>query len=65
MQDWLEPLFRRAMRPKVRVVAQVSFEQKDLAKAEGFFWDAARREWYRRMPAEDISKLPFRAVERA
>jgi DNA polymerase III subunit epsilon len=63
--DWLEPLFRRAMRPKVRVVALVSFEQKDLAKDAGFFWEPQRREWYRRMPAEDVSKLPFRAVERA
>jgi DNA polymerase-3 subunit epsilon len=61
----LESMFRRAMRPKVRVVAQVSFEQKDLAKDAGFFWDPTRREWYRRMPVEDIAALPFRAVERA
>jgi DNA polymerase-3 subunit epsilon len=63
--DWLEPLFRRAMRPKVRVVAMVSFEQKQLAKDAGFFWDDKRREWYRNMPREDVAALGFRAVERS
>ena len=63
--DILEPLFRRAMRPKVRVVALVPFEQKDLAKQAGFFWEPSRREWYRMMPQEDIDKLNFRAVVRA
>lgn len=63
--DFLEPLFRRAMRPKVRVVAKVAFEQKDLAKNAGFFWEPERRQWYRMMPREDIEKLPFRAVEQA
>ena len=62
--DFLEPLFRRAMRPKVRVVALVAFEQKDLAKEAGFFWEPGRREWYRMLPREDIASLPFRAVER-
>lgn len=61
----LEALFRRGMRPKSRVVAQVSFEQKDLAKEAGFFWEPQRREWYRMMPTEDIAALPFKAVVRA
>ena len=39
VSNLLEALFRRGMRPKVRVVAQVSFEQKDMAKEAGFFWD--------------------------
>ena len=61
----LEEMFRRAMRPKVRVVAKVSFEQKDMAKAAGFLWDPEKREWYRSMCPDDVEGLPFRAVEKA
>jgi DNA polymerase III subunit epsilon len=64
-EDVLEPIFRLGMRPKVRVVAQVSFEQKDLAKNAGFMWNPDRREWFRLMAKEDVASLPFRAVERA
>ena len=60
----LEPLFRRAMRPKTRVVALVSYDQRQIAKDAGFFWDDKRREWYRAMPEEDVAALPFRAVVR-
>lgn len=63
--DVLERLFRLGMRPKTRVVAMVSFEQKDMAKNAGFMWNPDRREWFRLMAREDIEKLPFRAVERA
>jgi DNA polymerase-3 subunit epsilon len=62
--DFLEPLFRRAMRPKVRVVALVPYENRDMAKEAGFFWIPERKEWYRNMPREDIAALPFKAVER-
>lgn len=60
----LESLIRRAMRPKVRVVALVSYEQREIAKSAGFFWDDKRREWYRAMPEEDVASLSFRAVVR-
>jgi DNA polymerase-3 subunit epsilon len=63
--DVLEPIFRLGMRPKVRVVAQVSFERKDMAKSAGFMWNPDRREWFRLMAKEDVAALPFRAVERA
>jgi DNA polymerase III epsilon subunit-like protein len=63
--DFLEPLFRRAMRPKTRVVALVSYEARQSAKDAGFLWDDKRREWFRLMPPEDIAGLPFRAVERS
>lgn len=58
----LEVAMRRGMRPKVRAVAKVSYEQRDLARQAGFFWSQEKREWYRMMPQEDMAALPFRAV---
>jgi DNA polymerase-3 subunit epsilon len=59
----LEALLRRAMRPKKRFVALVSYDQRGLAKNAGFFWSEARREWYREMPPEDAAALSFRVKE--
>lgn len=61
----LEALLRRAMRPKKRFVALVSYDMKQLAKDAGFFWDDKRREWYRSMCPEDIGALTFHVEERA
>lgn len=59
----LEAQLDRAARPKATIKALVSFEQKDLAKAAGFVWDAiVPRAWAKRMPIEDAEALPF-AVE--
>lgn len=59
----LEAQLALAARPKATVKALVSFEQKELAKAAGFVWDAiVPRSWAKRMPAEDAQTLPF-AVE--
>jgi DNA polymerase-3 subunit epsilon len=55
----LDELLTRAMRPKARVIALVSYKQKDLAKQHGFLWDDAKKEWYRNMPVEDTEELPF------
>jgi DNA polymerase-3 subunit epsilon len=53
-------LLARAMRPKVKVIAEVPFEQKDEAKAAGFRWEPYPvKKWWRMMPAEDIAALPF------
>ena len=59
----LADLFKRALRPKKRFVARVSFEKKDEAKRAGFLWDGQRREWWRMMPPEDAGKLPFEVRE--
>jgi DNA polymerase-3 subunit epsilon len=63
----VEQLVRRAMRPKVKVVALVSFEEKEAAKAAGFRWDPHPvKAWWRMMAPEDVAALPFRCrVERA
>lgn len=60
----LEELFTRAMRPKKRFVAMVSYERRDLAKKAGFLWDDKRREWWRMIPPEDVEEIPFRVVQR-
>lgn len=61
----LEAEIRRGMRPTVRVVALVSYEQRDIAKQAGFLWDDKRREWYRAMLEEDIAALSFRTAVRS
>lgn len=53
-------MLARAMRPKVKVVAQVSFDDREKAKSAGFAWDGTRKRWWRDMPSEDIAALPFR-----
>jgi DNA polymerase III subunit epsilon len=57
----LQALFERAMRPKKKFVAMVSYDQRQLAKDAGFLWDGAS--WYRHMPPEDAEALPFRVRE--
>lgn len=52
-------LITRASRPKVRVVSLASFEEKEIVKAAGFYWDSARKEWWREMPAEELASLSF------
>lgn len=59
----LPELFRRAVRPKKKYVSLAPFEQKDVVKQHGFLWDGERRVWYRHMPPEDISALPFSVRE--
>jgi DNA polymerase-3 subunit epsilon len=56
----LVPIIERAMRPRRSVVALVSYEERDKAKASGFAWDAEARHWWRDIPCDEIEKLPFR-----
>ncbi len=56
----LAAMLARGMRPKASFVALVSFEEKDQAKAAGFQWDGAKRQWLRTMAIEDAAALPFK-----
>lgn len=56
-------LVQRAMRPRVKVQALVSYDDRDKAKAAGFAWDPAARQWLRDMPKEDVGTLPFKVRE--
>jgi DNA polymerase-3 subunit epsilon len=53
----------RAARPRVLVQALVDYGDRQLAKDHGFRWDGAQKMWLKKMAPEDISELPFRAVE--
>ena len=56
-------LINQALRPKAWFKAQVSYENRHLAKNEGFRWDSERRIWVRKMPIEDANHLCFRVIQ--
>lgn len=55
----LPALFERAMRPRVKVVAHVTFDDREKAKAAGFAWDATSKTWWREMPQDELTSIPF------
>jgi DNA polymerase III subunit epsilon len=52
-------MLTRALRPKGRYVALVSYDGRELAKAAGFRWSSESRTWEREMASEDAERLPF------
>jgi DNA polymerase-3 subunit epsilon len=52
----------QARLPKENYVAVVSFDDRQLAKDAGFSWDAATKQWERRMTAELAATLPFKVT---
>lgn len=56
----LSSMLERGLRPKVNVIALVSFDDRDKARTAGFQWDPGARVWSRRMAADDVAALPFR-----
>ncbi len=60
----LEMLLIRGLEPKFIVRAEISYEQRFLAKNAGFRWnDAIQGAWSRRMSRRDIKKLDFPVQE--
>jgi len=61
----LVAMLERAMRPKKKYRALVSFETNGLAKAAGFRWDPDGRMWWKTIVPEDLAglALPFVVVE--
>ncbi|MEB3826425.1 3'-5' exonuclease [Phormidium sp. CCY1219] len=55
----LEEMFERALRPKARFKAVVSYDDRNLAKQAGFQWFDERKSWERIMAVEDSQRLPF------
>jgi DNA polymerase-3 subunit epsilon len=55
----LSDMFERALRPKARFAAVVSYQKRELAKQAGFKWYPDRKTWERVMAVEDIKMLPF------
>ena len=58
--DDLETLLIRGLEPKVLFRAEISYEQRHMAKNAGFRWnDAIQGAWSRRMSRREIGKLEF------
>ena len=56
----LEQLLVRALEPKVLLRAEISYEERQLAKNAGFRWnEPIRGAWTRRISEREIRKLPF------
>jgi len=56
----LEKLLFRALEPKVLLRAEISYEERHLAKNAGFRWnDAIKGAWSRKMSRRDMGKLEF------
>ena len=56
----LEQLLVRALEPKVLIRAEISYEERYLAKNAGFRWnDAIKGAWSRKMSRREIRKLEF------
>jgi DNA polymerase-3 subunit epsilon len=55
----LQSIFAKAIRPKARYAALVSFEDRNLAKQAGFRWYPETKTWERTMACDDVGMLPF------
>ncbi len=56
----LEKLLTRALEPKVLLRAEISYEERYLAKKAGFRWnDAIKGAWSRKMSRRDMQNLEF------
>ena len=56
----LEKLLIRALEPKILLRAEISYEERYLAKSAGFRWnDAIKGAWSKRMSRRDMEKLEF------
>ena len=61
--DELDHLMAQALRPTAIFQAQVSYDDRQLAKDAGFKWDADRKIWFRKMAIEDTQNLCFSVIQ--
>lgn len=59
MGDRLPAMVEAAAVPRYLFIAEVSFEQKDLAKVQGFNWDGKAKQWQRRLTEAEARQMPF------
>jgi len=58
-QESLAELLDIAAQPKATVIAQVGYEERQLAKDAGFCWDGTFKHWTRKMRLTEAGSLPF------
>lgn len=56
----LERLIKRALRPRARYQAVVSYAARDDAKAAGFQWDGETRRWLKTIAIEDANETNYK-----
>ena len=61
--DQLEQLIERGLEPRSLMRAQVSYDDRQLAREAGFRWnDPVKGAWTRRLSASEAEELPFAVV---
>lgn len=55
----LVEMVRRAMRPRVKVVALTRYEEIELTKSAGFAWNPSDKEWWRDCFEDEAVGFPF------
>lgn len=63
MIDDLENFLLNSGKGRYRYNAQVSFDQRQSAKDEGFVWDTAQRVWHAFLTPEEASYMPFTVIQ--
>lgn len=54
-----DAIYKRAQTPAVKVIAKVNYDNKDKAKAFGFYWDKDNKQWFKFMRQMDVDKTRF------
>jgi len=55
----LERLIDRALRPRIRYQAIVTYDRNQQAKELGFQWDAVRKMWTKEIALDDVGTFPW------
>lgn len=57
----LDTIIKRSQIPNVEVRAQVTYEQRILAKGEGYYWNANLKQWRKPLKADEVEAEKARA----
>jgi DNA polymerase-3 subunit epsilon len=55
----LVPLLVHAMRPRSKVVALTTYDERELTKSAGFAWNPKSKVWWGELAADQLAALPF------
>jgi DNA polymerase-3 subunit epsilon len=59
----LEQLIADALEPKDTYIANVSFNEKEKAKAHGFSWEPVTKKWIKKMNEKKALEIPFSIIK--
>ena len=55
----INEIIKRAETGFVKLLAKVSYDERDKAKAKGFNWDSENKIWFKIVRAYDAEKIQF------